>query len=785
MYAILNICGLAVGIAVCLIIFAVIQFHLRFDNFHADKEHIYRVLTEYHHADAPDVFYGKGVAEPLPAALRNQFPELKKVTGIYASSDDQVVVLGENGQAEKKFKEASGVFAVEPSFFDIFHFPWIAGSPASLKDPQAVALTKEVATRYFGDWKKAMGRSLKLDNQFLLKVTGVLEDIPSHTDFNIRMVTSYAMTDFAASTNWSGTNSNHGCFFVLPAHVKPETFLSQLRTFTRRMLPPEDKDSHVIQPLAKVHFDTDAGGYSGQTIGYQRIQVLWLIAAFILLIACSNFINLSTAQAINRSKEVGVRKVLGSSKWQLKKQFITEAFLITVLAGLLGLLLAALAIPAVRSILQINVSIDPFRNGVILLFLLLVVFFVTLLAGFYPSVVLSRFNPIHALKSGVMANRARGISVRRALVVFQFMIAQFLIIGTLVLLKQMNYFNSQPLGFARDAIVNVPLPLDSVSITKFDYLRNELKKMRGVQEVSFSSNTPAEDNTDNWTTFRYNGAPKETDFYAITKFCDAAYVPLYKLELVAGRNLVRSDTVNEFLVNESLLKSLAIHHPADILGKELRMWDDKLKGRIVGVLKDYHNRSFRAPFAPMLIASMKKWYGLASIQLSTATTRETMASVEQLWNRTFPEFVYEYRFLDEKIAGFYKQEHQLSRLYRIFAALSIFLSCLGLYGLASFMAVRRIKEVGIRKVLGATAGHVVYLFSKEFLLLIGLAFLIATPVAWYFLHQWLQDYVYRIHLGWWLFAAGGIVSLVIALGTVSIEAIKAAVANPVKSLRTE
>jgi ABC-type antimicrobial peptide transport system permease subunit len=288
-----------------------------------------------------------------------------------------------------------------------------------------------------------------------------------------------------------------------------------------------------------------------------------------------------------------------------------------------------------------------------------------------------------------------------------------------------------------------------------------------------------------WSTFRYNRAVKETDFYAITKFADNDYLATYKLPLVAGRNLQRSDTAREFLVNESLVKSLGLKNPADILNKEIGLWGDQLKGPVVGILKDFNDRSFRRDLAPLLITTNNKIYNQAGIKLTAANMSSTMRSIEKLWNETFPDFVYEYKFLDDKVESFYKQENQLAQLYKIFAAIAVFLSCLGLYGLASFMAAQRVKEVGIRKVLGATAANIVYLFSKEFIVLISVAFVIATPIAWYYMHRWLQDYVYRIDLSWWLFLAGGLAAIVIALATVSFQAMKAAITNPVKSLRAE
>jgi ABC-type antimicrobial peptide transport system permease subunit len=306
-----------------------------------------------------------------------------------------------------------------------------------------------------------------------------------------------------------------------------------------------------------------------------------------------------------------------------------------------------------------------------------------------------------------------------------------------------------------------------------------------VQAVSFSSNTPVEDANDIWSTFRFDYATKEEDFKVITKFADTEYVPTYKLQLVAGRNLRPSSMTREFLVNESLVKSLGLKKPEDILNKEISIWGDRIKCPVVGVLKDFNDRSLRNDLAPLLITTNGTMYSQAGIKLSTTNISSTLRSVKTIWEQIFPDFVYEYRFLDDKIAGFYKQENQLSQLYRIFAAIAIFLSCLGLYGLASFMATQRIKEVGIRKVLGATAGNIAYLFSKEFILLIAIAFAIATPLAWYYMHQWLQDYAYRVNISWWLFAAGGLAAIIIALATISFQAIKAALANPVKSLRTE
>ncbi len=787
-YTIINIAGLATGIAVCMGIFIIIRFQSGFDNFHSKKDRIYRVLTEYHHADAGAIFYGSGIPLPMPHGLKTAFPQIEEVAPIYADNNDQLLVLNNNGDPVKKFKEEKGVFFTRPSFFNIFDFPLLAGSYASLKDPGNALLTKEVADRYFGDWKTAVGKTIKLNNTDVLKVSGILASIPSNTDFQLKIVVAYGTgftKNFSASTNWDGTGSSFGCYILLPANVSVTGFNEQLRAYSKKMESPGNKDSHIIQPLNEVHFDTQTGDYSGKTTSHKLINALWLIATFILLIACVNFINLSTAQAVKRAKEVGIRKVLGSNKRQLKMQFISETFLIVITAVVLAVMIAWAALPSIGRILDLPLSFRLLDNPSAVLFLCFLTLAVTGLAGLYPSLVLSEFNPISALKSKPSAKNTKGISLRRGLVVFQFIIAQALIIGTTIIVKQMNYFTSRPLGFDKEAIVNVPFPEDSIGRSKLGYLRKQLSGVRGIQDISFSSNTPIEDDNDNWSTFRFDHAVKETDFYAITKWVDDQYVPTYKLPLVAGMNLEASDTVREFLVNEKLIKSLGIVNPQDALNKEISLWNGAIKGRITGVLKDFNDRSFRRDLAPLLMSTMKNGYSEAGIKLSMQNVPATLKSIEKTWNRVFPDFVFEYRFLDNKVDSFYKQENQLAQLYKIFAAIAIFLCCLGLYGLASFMAVQRIKEVGIRKVLGATTGNIILLFSKEFILLIAIAFAIAAPIAGYYMQQWLQNYPFRIGMSCWIFIAGGIAVAIIALAAVSFQAVKAAVANPVKSLRTE
>jgi len=795
-YAAINITGLAVGIAVCMVIFIIIQYQTSFDNFHTKKDRIYRVLTENHNEETGNTTYVKDLPFPLPRGLKTAFPQIEQVAPVFASHDDALLIPDNNGTIVKTFKEQHGLFYAGPSFFKIFNFPLLAGSYESLKDPDNVFLTKETAEKYFGDWKNAMGKTIKLQmggfifehGTDVLKVSGILASVPANSDFQLKLVVSFGSGftgDFLSKSNeWYTTVADFGCFVLLPQHIATDNFNQQLQAYARKVQSPANKNSYIIQPLSAIHYDTKVGDYSNQTISHQLLNVLWLIAAFILLIACVNFVNLSTAQAINRAKEVGVRKVLGSNKSQLQTQFIVETFLIVASAVILAAIIALLALPYVSTLLELSLSFNIFINPALILFLLAVTIIVTALAGFYPSIVLSRFNPVNALKSKLTSN-TQGISLRRGLVVFQFIIAQALIIGTLIIVKQMNYFMDQPLGFDKEAIINVPFRVDSGRIARLDYLKKQLLTVSGVKAVSFSSNTPVENGNDMWSKVRFNHAVKDADFGTIVKLADNDYVPTYKLQLVAGRNLLPSQMVKEFLVNEALVKSLGIKNPEDIISKNLSTWNNLMQGPVVGVVKDFNDRSFRQDLAPLVITTDVAMYSQAAVKLTTTNISSTMQAVKKVFEQTNPDFVFEYKFLDEKIESFYKQENQLAALYKIFAAIAIFLSCLGLYGLASFMAVQRIKEVGIRKVLGASTGNIVYLFSKEFIILIAIAFAIAAPIAWYYMHQWLQAYVYRINISWWLFVVGGLAAIIIALATISFQAIRAALANPVKSLRSE
>ena len=785
-YALINVLGLAVGIAASLLIFLVIQFESSFDNFHKNRNSIYRVASRFATQDGFD--YSGGVSFPVAPALRLEYPQLKEVAAIYRKGG-QITVEDKNTQLKKLNED--NFFYAEPQFFKMFDFGWLAGTPETgLKDPNSVVLTQSTAEKYFGNWKNAIGKTIKYENKTLYRVAGILKNVPANTDFPLSMVAGYTALQNTYTRNnlndWVSTFGGAYTFVALPPELSLPKFNAQLAALAKRHKPAEyQKDAFIAQPIREMHFDSRFGNYNRHTFSHSLITALALIGAFLILIACVNFVNLATAQAVNRSREVGVRKVLGGNRLQLAWQFLGETALITITAAIIAIIVAESTLPLVNKLLETKMTMRFVSNTWLILFVVSVAFVVTLLSGLYPAIVLSGFNPATALKTKITSKMVGGISLRRALVILQFAIAQVLIIGVLIVVSQMNFFRNASLGFEKASILNVPIPGDSLSLLKIDHMRNELLANRDIQNVSFSFATPSSETNDWNSDFKFDHSAKNTNFSANLKWADPDYFKTYNIQFVAGRAYYSSDTVREFVVNETLLHKLGIRNPQDAIGKEINFWDGGKVANIVGVIRDFNAYSLREPMAPVVLSTWKDVYQTLSIKIKPGAERSVLPFVEKLWNRSFPDYVYKYGFLDQTIVNFYKQENQLSMLYKIFAGIAIFISCLGLYGLVSFMAMQRTKEVGIRKVLGASVGHIVYLMSREFTLLILAAFIVSAPVAYYIMHKWLQNYSYRISLSASIFLLAIISSIVIAWITVAQRAIKTAIANPVKSLRTE
>ncbi len=781
LHAVINVAGLSVGLAACLLIFLVIRYEMSFDRFHSKGDRVFRLVREGHGGNDKD--YRTGVPFPVAATLRANYPQLDAVAAIMGDNNVQVLVKDAGGNTVKKFKQ-NNVYVAEPEFFKIFDFRVLQGNPATvLAEPNSVMLSKATATLYFGDWQKAIGSTLRFYGADM-KVNGIIADVPENSDFPLEIVFSYStLRKRLRPDDWGSIADANYCFVLLREGVTPAAFSPALSGFTRKFITPvNDSYELMMQPLKEIHFDDRLGNYRSRTFSHEMITAMAVIAVFLLLIACVNFINLATAQAVLRSKEVGVRKVLGSRKVDLLWQFLAEAALVTSIALVLSVLVALFALPWLSQVLGTHLPTDFWRQPVILSFLLLLLPVVTLLAGGYPAFVLSRFDPVTAFRKKLSAVGESGIGLRRGLVLFQFAIAQGLIICLLVVVAQMKYFRRADPGFNRAAVITAQIPQDSLSRTRFAVLKESLLSVPGVQSLAFSGFPPV-NGGHSYSDFQRPAGSDPKPMVVNVQRTDSNYFRLYGIALVAGRTAVARDSVREYLINETLCTEAGFKTPEAALNQKVKVEGDA--GTIVGVVKNFHVGSFRDKLDPMVLMPDKNGYGIANIRLAAGSDLNTIKAVGEVWNRLYPDFVFTYDFVDQVVANYYEQETNLSKLYAVFAGVAIFLSCLGLYGLISFMAVRRTREIGVRRVLGASVVQIVVLMGREFTLLVSIACLIAGPLAWFFMHRWLEQYAYRISPGIGIFALAFFGSLAIAWVTVGHRAFRAASVNPAKSLRAE
>jgi ABC-type antimicrobial peptide transport system permease subunit len=774
-YAFISIFGLGLGMAAAISIFLVIRFETSFDSFHPNHDRIYRVVSVLQFPEGTK--YAGDVPYALPEGLRMDYPQLKKVAALVGEYNVTM-------QADQtRFSEKEGVFWAEPAFLQLFHFPLLAGSPEVLSRPNTLLLTQESAEKYFGDWHKAMGQPMKAWTGAVFKVAGILRNPPANTDFPIKMLLSYKTLQGAGFMNeWVAMRGGSYCFIQLPDNESPAQFNKQLSEFVRRHKPAQWQFAgHALQPLSEMHFDGWFGNYTGRIFPKPLIKGLRIIAAFLLLIACINFINFSTARAIIRSREIGIRKVLGGSRRQLIAQFLGETSVITLLAAGLAIVLSLLIIPFLNRLMDLQLGFQVLADAGVYVFLLILCPGVTLLAGLYPALVLSGFHPVTALKMKINARMAGGSRLRKGLVVFQFVFAQVLIITVLVVTRQIDFFRNAPLGFDTENILSVPIPEDSLNSTKMDVLRTQLSSQAGVQNVSFCMANPAEPG---WQKipFRWDQSPKNSDFDANVKWAEASWFATYKLSFVAGGPYTPSDTTNGVVVNENLLRRLKITDFPTAIGRMIRIGNGN-SAPVVGVVKDFNTTSLRNPIDPVIIAANKREYRMVAIRIQTTAIQPLLGHIRQIWQQTYPDGVFESDFLDERIASFYSREEQFGKLFRLFTAIAIFISCLGLYALAAFMTAQRRQETAVRKVLGASVGHIVYRYTRELTLLIVIAFIIAAPVSSFLMRRWLDNFAYRIDLGAGIFIWGLLAAVGITWLTTGTKVVAGARANPVENLR--
>lgn len=790
-FSFINILGLAVGLACCLLIFLVVRFHTSFDTHQSKYTRVYAAVTENTYPQR--VARNPGIPGPFAKAFREAFPQVEHVARVERLWSVLVHVLINGKTTDKKFNENQGIFAVEPGIFDVIDIPLLlGGNPRkAFAQPYQVLLSQKIATKYYGNWQEAIGKTLRLENTMTVVVAGVMADAPPNTDFPFEMLISHktieANDPTFIGTDWSSISSSSRVFFSLPIGGNIKAIEAQIPTFVKKHLPKQDpgrQTRFVFRPLCIGHYDELYPNLSYNTFRQSTMWALGLVGLLILVMACINFINLTTAQSVKRSKEVGIRKVMGGGRSELVAQFLGETFLVVVFSVLLALLLSEIALPYLHMVIDVPEKLTLLTDSWIWAFLVGLALLVTILAGLYPALILSGFEPVVALKSKISSQKVGGISLRRILVVVQFGIAQVLAIGTLVVLSQMDFIRTADLGMNPDAILLLNNPTtDSLHLQRFGALKRQLSQISGVKTVSFSSDVPSSDN--NWNSnIAYDHINKDLDYAVFQKYADTDYFNTYNIEFVAGRAYAEADTAQGFIINETFMKALGVQNPEKILNKTLRMGGGNWKP-IVGVIKDFKTNSLREEVKPMTILANKPVYYQIGLKLDPQNMDKTAQKVKAVWEKFYPEFVHEQRFYDEQIADYYRSEDQVSLLFRIFAGLALFISCLGLYGLVAFMAVQRTKEIGIRKVLGASIGQIVVMFSKEFVTMVLVAFLVAAPAGYYLMSEWLSGFVFKISLGVGVFALALVASLLVAMGTMGYRAYRAAIENPVRSLKAE
>jgi putative ABC transport system permease protein len=777
-YAFINVFGLALSMACGILIFTLVNYHLSFDNFHTDSDRIYRVVTEQHR---DKISYTNAVPTPLGKVFRNDYSYGEKVARV-AAFNDQLISF-KKGSENKKFQEPDGVSFVEPEFFDIFNYPLAEGNKQLvLVEPNTAIVTEKIAKKYFGN-DNPLNQVIRVDNRVDFKITGVLKDLPENTDRRSEIFLSYATlkayNDWLGSDGaWGGINSGMECYIKLLPNIKPYQAEIALQTYVKKFRPNSKNIHHYrLQPLSDMHFNAQYGG----PMEKRNLWILTFIALFLIITACINFINLATAQAMNRSKEIGIRKVLGSLRGQLFWQFITETFFITLTAAIVAIGLSILALPFMNDWFQAHMRINPVTNPTLLIFITGLIVLVTFFAGSYPGLILSGFRPIMALKSKVTQSHIGGLNTRRSLIVAQFAISQVLIIGMIVIGIQMRYSKQSDMGFTKEAIVMIPVATGSTALSS-NTLKNRFAEIPGVEKVSLCFSPPA--SSSNWSTsMRYENNAEDEAFRVNMKSADEDYLSTFELQLVAGRNLLHSDTSKEYLANELLAEKLNLKSPQELIGKSIMI--NGVKAPIVGVIKNFHDQSFHQDITPLCITSSNEQYNSYAVKINMAKAKTILAAIDKTWSETHPDQIYSYQFVDDHIARFYETEDLMLKLIQAFSLIAILIGCFGLYGLVSFIAAQKTKEIGIRKVLGGTIMHILWMFGKEFSKLILIAFVLAAPIAWWLMNNWLQDFKFRINISVWIFIGTILITTLITGLTVGYQSIKSSLANPVKSLRTE
>ncbi len=791
----IHLLGLTLGLTTCLLIGLFLRNEWLFDRYHRHAGHVYRV-NEVETTGA-EVKTSGVTPYPLAPALRAEFGAKTEHTPVVArihAEENTFVVLS----PDKILSEKRVLFA-EPQFFDLFDVEILSGNArAALAQPNQVILSESAARRYFGT-ANPVGKTFKLGSKTTVQVAGVMRDMPHQTHLNAPMLVSYLTLKnfFEWPLDQWGMRAGGSVYVRLPDGQTPVQFVPMLHQVARKYLKPDGQTVKdlTLQPLSAIHTQPGINGGLVGPVSPRSLGVFGAVGLFVLLLACVNFVNLSTARAMTRAREVGVRKSVGATSGQLIGQFLGEALWLTSTSAGLSLALAFFLLPVVSDFLEKPIPFSwPFALTVTGLLCLLT----TLAAGLYPALVLAGVQPVKALKAKVLAAGTgrgwlRGGAIRQGLVVGQFTISLVLAVGVVVVFQQMKLFREKDLGFERKSVLTVDLPGFGANLTA---LRQAFEVIPAVETVSFNLGAPASHN-DVGTGMLPDPTNKNRKIDVAIKLADANYLSTFGLKMVAGRFLTDHDTLEiseklpreqrryVFVVNETAVKAMGLSRPEQALGKRIQVGLNDIEAEIVGVVRDFHTTSLHEPVTPVVLLNYPSLYATIGLKLRTANYPATRTALEKAWKRLVPNAPFEAKFLDDDLQEFYAEEARQFTLLRIATGLALVICCLGLWGLSAFLIERRTKEIGIRKVLGANVAGIVALLSKDFLKLVGLAFVLAVPLAYYAMNLWLANFAYKISLGWWMFALVGGVALLVALLTVSFQSIKAALTNPIKSLRTE
>jgi len=781
-FSLINIFGLAIGLTSVLIIFLFIKYELSFDKHHTNYDHIYRVVKKDFKNDQEQ--FECAVPVPLSSALKEKLTGNNHVTHIYYHYDELLRV------GEEKYQE-QGIFFVDTNYTKVFDLKFISGSPEDLKHPNNLFLTEKIAEKYFGSVEQALGKTVTVKDSILLQVKGVVENPPRTSHIPYTMVLSWSTLSDAffqfEYDSWGSVISGFGTYLTLKENSDPVSVGNKIQNIVKQASDEEDDDSfgkyYYLQPLTEIHFDDRFETYSGSYITSKRfIWIFSTVALFILIIAFINFTNLSLVQTIKRTKEVGVRKVLGASRGRLIKQFLGETFILLFIAEVVAIILTEVILSQINEILGNNIELKLYGDISLTTFLILVLILLTILSGIYPALALSKYNPIKALRYNKISNRKKSPSLFSFLVIFQFFVSQVLIVAAIIISLQINYFKKKDLGFDKENVILLNIPLNQIN--KGGLLIDQLSSVSEINKLSLGIGAPISQSNIS-SNFKIQGSDNE--YFANIKAVDTAYYKLYDLKLLAGKWYSRSnpnDTSLNIVVNESLLQKIGIQNPKDAIDKYMKVFGSD-HARIIGVVDDFHLNSLHHNISPVVFMPFKPFFVQLHIKTNGVEFHKLKPVLKKAWEEVYPEYFFSYEILEDLIKDRYSAEQRTSDIIKIFALIAIIIACLGLYGLVSFMLVQRTKEIGIRKALGASVPSLIILVSKRFLKLIIISCLLAWPIAYYLMNNWLKNYAYKIEIKFWVFLVAGMLLLLITFFTIFYQALKVSQTNPVDVLKYE